>query len=364
MMSQLELETEAEYEEEIEDPSDEEDAEELQLTRYNISSYGADYTAEGLVSKLRKNDVFVPEFQRGFVWSSAQASRFIESLILGLPVPGVFLFKETESQKLMVVDGQQRLRSLLAFYDGVLYQKEFQLRGVTSELQSRTYKSLEDPDRRRLDDAVVHATVFKQEDPKNNRNSVYEVFQRLNTGGTVLAPQEIRSCVYRGNFNKLLATLAADPNWRKVYGPPSRRGKDQELILRFFALFYDLAQYDRPMVEFLNSFMDSNAKFERFGPEALTKLFQETVAIVAKHLTPKALRPERNLNVALTDAVLVGVAKRLATKPLKNPEGLRAELEKLLNNPAFKTHYQKATTDKTSVGGRVAAAAEAFAVVE
>jgi hypothetical protein len=363
-MSEIELAPANLTEEGIEDPSPTEDEEVLQLTRYNISSYGADYTSEGFVQKLRKGDVFVPDFQRGFVWSTAQASRFVESLILGLPVPGVFVFKEPESQKLMVVDGQQRLRSLLAFYDGLLRSKEFVLRGVTGELQGRSYKTLEDPDRRRLDDAVIHATVFRQEDPKDNRNSVYEVFQRLNTGGTPLAPQEIRSCVYRGTFDKLLTTLAADADWRALYGPPSRRGKDQELILRFFALFYDLPQYDRPMAEFLNYFMDSNASLSRFSAEELTKLFQDTVATVAKYLTPKALRPERNLNVALTDAVLVGVARRLRMKPLQNPAGLRSELDSLLKSPAFTSQYKTATTDKTSVGGRIAAAAEVFAKVE
>src|SRR4051812_16231795 len=75
--------------------------------RYTLASYGADYPVDGLVKRLDRGDVFVPEFQRGFVWSHKQASSFVESLLLGLPVPGVFLYKEPETQKLMVVDGQQ-----------------------------------------------------------------------------------------------------------------------------------------------------------------------------------------------------------------------------------------------------------------
>ena len=88
-------------------------------------------------------------------------------------------------------------------------------------------------------------------------NSVYLMFERLNTGGTPLTPQEIRACVYRGEFNDLLRELAASKGWQTLYGKPNARGKDQELILRFFALLHDLDSYERPMKTFLNSFMGS-----------------------------------------------------------------------------------------------------------
>lgn len=87
--------------------------------RYEISSYGIDFDVKGLVERLRQDKVFVPEFQRSFVWRLPDSSRFIESLLLGLPVPGIFLAKDPESQKLFVIDGQQRLRSLQYFYEGV-----------------------------------------------------------------------------------------------------------------------------------------------------------------------------------------------------------------------------------------------------
>lgn len=86
--------------------------------RYTITSYGADYPVDGLVKRLADESILVPKFQRGYVWSANQASRFVESLLLGLPVPGIFLSKEKESQKLLVIDGQQRLRTLQYFYEG------------------------------------------------------------------------------------------------------------------------------------------------------------------------------------------------------------------------------------------------------
>lgn len=350
-------------EEAVIDPSESEDDESEQSTRYSISSYGADYTADGFVTKLRKEDIFIPDFQRGYVWSNVQASRFIESLILGLPVPGVFLFRQADTQKLLVVDGQQRLRSLVAFYDAVLSGREFVLKGVTTGLSGASYKTLKEPDRRRLDDAIIHATIFKQEDPSDNENSVYEVFQRLNTGGTPLVPQEIRSCIFLGPLNDTLGVLAADQNWRSLYGKPSRRGKDRELILRFFALYFDLPRYHRPMVEFLNEFMGQNRKLEKHSRADLTKVFTEAMAHAAKYLTPQAVRPERAYNAALADAVLVGLATRLK-RPLVHPDQLAPALQHVAAQTEFLKLYTKGTTDPASLEKRIALVTTAFDAVQ
>ena len=95
--------------------------------KYSITSYGADYPVDSLVSRLDKDVVAVPTFQRKYVWNERQASRFIESLLLGLRVPGIFLSKEPDTGKLLIIDGQQRLRTLQAFYSGILRGKAFEL---------------------------------------------------------------------------------------------------------------------------------------------------------------------------------------------------------------------------------------------
>src|SRR5687768_3267101 len=79
---------------------------------YDVSSYGSDMDVEGLVRRLQSGDILIPPFQRDYVWKQAEASRFIESLLLGLPVPGVFFATEPETNKFLVIDGQQRLKSL------------------------------------------------------------------------------------------------------------------------------------------------------------------------------------------------------------------------------------------------------------
>ena len=187
--------------------TEEGDAEEVQPFRYAISSYGADYPVDSLVKRIREGAIYVPKFQREFVWDLKDASRFVESLLLGLPVPSIFLSKEWDTGKLLVVDGQQRLLSLRYFYDDIWGPtgKEFRLKGVQSEFEGRTYSTLRDEDRRQLDDAILHAIVFKQDEPSEDESSVYEVFQRLNTGGKKLTPQEVRSAVHHsGRIRDLL----------------------------------------------------------------------------------------------------------------------------------------------------------------
>ena len=134
--------------------------------KYAITSYGADFPVDGLVKRISAGDIEIPSFQRSYVWNPKQASRFIESLLLGLPVPGVFLSKEQGTQKLLVIDGQQRLRTLQYFYAGRYQQsdKVFALKGVQSKFNGLTYAQLKDEDRRRLHDSIIHATIVKQDE--------------------------------------------------------------------------------------------------------------------------------------------------------------------------------------------------------
>ena len=127
------------------------------VEKYAISSFGIDFDVEGLVRRLRKGDIYVPPFQRNFIWSQRESAQFIESLLLGLPVPGVFLAKDRDSQKLMIIDGQQRLKSLHFFYDGYFKpdpnQKKnrvFDLIQVQPQFQGYTYEGLDEDDQRRL----------------------------------------------------------------------------------------------------------------------------------------------------------------------------------------------------------------------
>jgi hypothetical protein len=345
------------------DPDSEE--EELEFV-YSITSYGADYPVDGLVKRIDAGDIVVPAFQREFIWTRPRIERFIESLLLGLPVPGIFLAREAESNRLLVIDGQQRLRTLAAFYKGVLRGREFKLsKGVQSQFVDRSYETLEEEDRRRLDDSIIHATVIRQDEPSDDQSSVYFIFERLNTGGTLLQPQEVRAAIFQGPFNELLHELNNVDAWRAVFGAPSARMKDQELILRFFAFLCAGQDYSRPMKEFLNEFMGRHRRLQQLKRGELTERFDTTIRALSGPgaIEPRRLfRPGTQINAAVFDAVMVGMARRLESGSGEpRPDATHAAYEGLLENEDFTTAYSRATADEANVETRLRLATEAFA---
>ena len=339
---------------------DEADRDEEPEFHYSITSYGADYPVDGLVKRLKAGDIHIPSFQRQYVWRKPQASRFIESLLLGLPVPGIFLAREGQSHRLLVIDGQQRLRTLQWFYEGIFDNAAFRLAEVKKQFEGLMYSTLHEDDRRRLDDSILHATIIKQDHPSDRDSSVYLLFERLNTGGTLLHPQEIRACVYHGLFNEVLADLNNDKHWRHLYGPESPRMKDRELILRFFALYFDLDKYARPMVEALNQYMDSNRDMQRQDAPTLQKAFRRTIELIDNSMGVTAFRPVRAINAAVYDAVMVGLAHRLEKEPSPNPKSVRSAYDSLLRAEDFQAAYGKSTSDEEQVKKRIQIAISYF----
>ncbi len=350
----------------IEDSRTEEGDREVAPLGYVISSYGADYTVDGLVKRMREGSVYVPEFQRGFVWDIKDASRFVESLLLGLPVPSIFLSKELDTGKLLVVDGQQRLLSLKYFYDGIWEptKREFSLRGVDRAFDGKTYKGLRDDDRRRLDDAILHVTVFKQDEPSSDLSGIYQVFERLNSGGKKLTPQEIRSAVHHsGGMREVLLDLNQNSDWRAIYGLEDARMRDQELILRFFAFYYDAEQYKSPLLNFLNGFMGRHKLIEPALAAEMKRVFSETIHLIREAIGTSAFRPIRALNAAVFDSVMVGLARRLSRSPVTNVDALKAEYSQLLENQAFLDACGRGTAGEERVKSRIGLATTAFSQV-
>jgi hypothetical protein len=330
---------------------------------YVISSYGADYTVDGLVKRMREGSIYVPEFQRGFVWDLKDASRFVESLLLGLPVPSIFLSKEADTGKLLVVDGQQRLLSLRYFYDGIWEptKREFSLRGVDKTFEGKTYKGLKDEDRRRLDDAILHVTIFKQDEPSEDLSGIYQVFERLNSGGKKLTPQEIRSAVHHsGGMRELLRDLNKNSEWRSIYGPEDGRMRDQELVLRFLAFYYDADDYKSPLVNFLNAFMGRHKKLAKTLADEMKKLFSDAIHVIHQAIGPSAFRPVRALNAAVFDSVMVGLARRLERGPVKELEQFKSAYADLLHNQAFLDACGRGTAGEERVKTRIGLATAEF----
>lgn len=339
---------------------------------FSITAYGADYPVDGLVKRVESRDIVVPTFswepdkgseilgfQREYVWPRPKADRFIESLLLGLPVPGIFLVKEP-SGRLLVLDGHQRLYSLHAFYQGVIHGVEYALDTVQKQFQGKRYRDLDVEDRRRLDDSIIHATVIRQDEPTEDQSSIYMIFERLNTGGVNLQPQEIRVALYHGELVRVLRTLNDHPAWRRLYGKKSNRLKDLEMILRFFAFLYHADSYKTPMKDFLNRYMAGNRNLEKQKETILSKAFVGVVTDLSEAVGERAFRPVRAINAAVIDSVMTGLAHRLTKGPIKNKKFLVERYEALLSNETYRSAVDTGTSQEANVEARLRLAQEAF----
>lgn len=320
---------------------------------YNISSWGADYTVELIVSRMKRNIFEVPPYQRAYVWNRKKASRFIESLLFGLPVPGVFLYEERQG-KYIIVDGQQRLKSLQYFYDGFIGKDKFSLQDVAQPWNGKAYTELDDIDRQSLDDAIIHATIFRQDEPIGENTSIIHVFERINTGSMNLNAQEIRTCVAYGSFTKLLEELNQNASWRRIYGITSKRMKDRELILRFLAILHDEHEYKRPMSTFLDKFLIRHRDLDVAKAEQFRQEFVLTVEKAVQAFGVRAFRPTNALNTAVFDATMVALHSALDADAAE----LGRRYQILMEDGEFQRGYTRATADPGSLQLRLRRARE------
>ena len=342
-------------------PSEIED-EESSLPAFEILTYPADWTLEVLVDKWRKNQLKIPTFQRHFVWTRVQASKLIESFLLGLPVPAIFLFSSpSDENSQLVVDGQQRLKSLAYFFEGYFGDERAERRQVfrlvglhkKSPYLGKTYQDLQETDPgafNRLNDSVLRAFIIKQLDPADD-TSIYHVFERLNTGGTSLHPQEIRNCINYGSFNDLLNELNVSPEWRDILGKsePDKRQRDMELILRFFALADEARTYEPPMKEFLNTYMRKKQNARPNEIDRLRTLFTTVTSTVHRELGPKPFHLASGLNAAAFDATYSALATN--RKGSISP-GAKVRFRRLMASEGFRGMVRSNTTDREAVRSR------------
>ena len=324
---------------------------------YQINTYGADFTVDGLVKRFDRGDIFRPEFQRNYVWTWRQASRFIESILLGLPIPSVFLYKEESTQKLLIVDGLQRLTTLHAFHQGRFpNNKVFKLKGVNSRFEGRTINELEGADKRRIEDSVIHAMIIQQMAPQDDKSSVFHIFDRLNSGGTPLQPQEIRAAIYHGPFQESLGQFNENEKWRDIFGPVHKRSKDQELILRFLALSENSDAYEAPMKAFLNNFMSTHRNADKDQLAGFDKTFSQTIERAHNALGKKAFRLHRSMNVAVFDAVMVAIN----TCSEADSDAIKQAYRSLKKDKDFRNFSSESTSSVANVHGRIKRAIEAI----
>ena len=325
---------------------------------FDIASYPSDLTLSVVDEMWDNGDILIPEFQRNFVWSITQSSLLIESFLLGLPVPQVFFYVDEENKN-QVIDGQQRIMSVVYYLDGFFGSESiqgkkqvFRLQGLDeqSPFAKKRFEDLSESHQRKLKSAVLRAINIRQLNPKGEATSIYHIFERLNTGGTPLKPQEIRNCVFRGEFVRILRELNTDANWRKILGKTTfdRHQKDVELVLRVFGMGYFFNDYEKPMKEFLNGTMNR----EKEGSSKEVKSFQTAFINVAEKIVsslgPKPFHVRGPLNSAALDAVF---GTLLHTKK-EIPTDLADRYKALKEDPNFKETTFYSTSDLAVVKRR------------
>jgi Protein of unknown function DUF262 len=339
-----------------------EDLEAAEASPTAVTYSTQDYPVDGLVSRLNSGAMLIPQFrgtdtrvatagfQRGFVWSKAQMDKFIESLLLGYPIPGIFLVKQSGDKRLLVLDGQQRLETLRRFYEGLHDGREFALGNVGEAYKGLTYKSLDDNQQRQLNDSFMQATIVEADGSDEVDEAIYQIFERLNSGGTQLTPHEIRVALYAGELVTSIEKLNNDPNWRHLYGKRSKRIRDHELVTRILAMYADSGSYARPMKQFLNNYAAGNRNVD-VTLTAEGELFREAARALDEKVGLSAFRRAGSqLNVAQAEAVMVATMNAAESGM---PEDLSDRITALKEDPAFDASTSRATADTDAVSRRL-----------
>jgi hypothetical protein len=363
---------------EIDEPTGLDEAEQMDLLEaepspQQVTYSGQDFDVEGLVRRLNKSDILVPTFghedqritsagfQRGFVWTRPQMDRFIESLLLGYPIPGIFLVRQAD-RRYLVLDGQQRLRTLQRFYEGTVDGREFSLKNVGESLRGLTYSTLPEEQRRLLDNTFFQATVVDTDGSRESLEAVYQIFERLNSGGTQLTPHEIRVALYAGPFIDFLERLNRGGDFRAIYGKVSPRLRDQELVLRILALYAVAPTYKRPLKAFLNNFAAEHRYLQRLDHESIGASFERASGLIANAVGRQAVRYQSSqVNAALGEALFVGLMRRLDFDQEIDRADVATAIRGIQSDPNLEDAISRSTADEESVKTRLEIATKRFA---
>lgn len=238
---------------------------EQKAVSYDIREFTIEYYVNKYLNgeETDDNELYVPEYQREFIWDDKRQSRFIESLFLGLPVPLVFVAEIEEDGRLEIVDGSQRIRTLAAYLND-----ELTLRGLDklSELNQTVFSQLQSSRQRKFKNISMRMIVLSTKATEDIRN---EMFDRINTSSVPLLPMEVRRGIYRGKFTDFITELSQSPLMKKLCPLTTNfrdRREEEELILRFFAfkdaLPYNFKLYEKNIDGGVARFLDNYLRYK------------------------------------------------------------------------------------------------------
>ncbi len=276
-----------------------------------------------------------PEFQRLQVWDNKKSSRLIESVLLEVPIPVIYLSEEADS-KYSVIDGQQRLNAFIKFLEN-----DLRLSGLTIliELIGKKFQDIQKNLQDKFEDATIRIIEIRKESQPDVK---FEIFERLNTGAVPLKAQELRNCIYRGRYNELLKELSEDKDLQFLLGlkEPHSRMDDRELILRFFTFFHSTyLKYTPSMKRFLNKDMEQYRNLSEAEEKNLKRIFKKSVRLSKTVFGERAFSRfvagsqrdpngawEKKRNKGLFDIIMFGFTMYEENQIVPNSDTIREEL--------------------------------------
>lgn len=382
-----------------EDPSwiDSEDdlndsSEDISFTEYDISASPNDFNIKTLFDFIGSGIVKIPGFQRNYVWDIKRASKLIESIIIGIPIPQIFLYEEAKN-KFIVIDGQQRYMTIYYFMkkrfprnekrlelrmifdenkgipDSILNNNEyfidFNLKlptsqpGQTNKFNGLNYFTLDEEDKVSFDLRTIRNIIIKQNAPDDEHSVVFEIFNRLNSGGVNLKPQEIRTSLFHSKFYDMLYKINLKPEWRKLTpsGTPDLNMKDIEILLRGFAMLIDGQSYKPSMTKFLNKFSLKAKGFPDENINYLESLFMSFLKKSSTNDDQLFHSKTGRFNISVFESIFVASCiKPFLEKTLDINDVDFSKVELLKNDEQFIDATQSGTASEKNVKFRISLA--------
>jgi len=368
----------------------------LQIDEYDISSAPNDFNVMTLFNFIQTGSIKIPGFQRNFVWDIKKSSKLIESLILGLPVPQLFIYEQGRNN-FLVIDGQQRLMSVYYFikqrfprkekraelreifeaYNGIPedilqnddYFQRFNLSLPTglvdrvNPFHGKNYATLSDY-KTQFDLRPLRVIIVKQNTPEGDDSSMYEIFNRLNSGGANLKAQEIRTSMYHSYFYEAIQELNKLKAWRGILGLPALdiNMKDNEILLRCVAMLVDFESYRSSMTKFLNQFSKKMKQVDKEKVDFIKSIFKSFLDACSE-LPEKSFysRGGNRFNIALFESVFRSVClPYFNAKTLVDYKVDFEKIEKLRQDENFVEASSEGTAKKSNLEKRFQVARSVF----
>lgn len=329
----------------------------------DLTTYDVNYNTLQVPVHVLCNDeryVIHPVFQRHFVWNKEQKSELIKSILRGMPIPNIYTYLEHDSDKELVIDGQQRLTTIKKFINDKL-----KLSGPKNDnLTGFDFFMLPDNLKNRIMNYKLSITQINN---LNNERILFDIYRRFNSGATKLSPQELRHCVCQGKFNSLIQELAKYEPFKKCFETKEiDRMEKEEYILRFFTLYEDFGNYHANMNDVLNKYAEKKMDMNSLSDEMFTvqtkdmvlkfkKSVDMCVAVFGNNTFKNCDNKNRahkinykSLSKSVYDMQMLGFADFDSDLIIRHKDNIKQRYEHLvLNDENMRPFYKKASKKAT-----------------